>query len=167
VVRWLAVLSAVLVLSGCGQRAKPELVACYAGDRDFHLCGYPEDPRLVSRILSSDHTVVTGPLEGSVEDQRGYWRSVHLSPDRRTLLVTWSGECESQTALFVATSGGRPSVVTGEDDWHKAPESIGLGWTRDGKARVRLPKGACGRTPHRPGVYLIDPGTGAITGPAG
>jgi hypothetical protein len=166
-VRLLAVLPVVFVVAACGQKGEPELVACYAGDRGYHLCGYPNDPRLASKIFDADDRVVAGPLEGSAKHQRGYWRTVHVSPDGKTLLATWSGECENQTALFVAASGDPSRVVTGEDDWRKAPESIGLGWTGDGKARVRLPKGACGRTSNRPGVYLIDPGTGAITGPAG
>jgi hypothetical protein len=43
----------------------------------------------------------------------------------------------------------------------KAPESVPLGWSRNGMAVVQLFEGACGYGYKRPGVYLINPHTGA------
>jgi hypothetical protein len=159
-------------LAGCGtqagERPRSQLILCRPGDREYRLCGYPTDRRKASAIYAGvSGRRLVGPLEGGAKRPRGYWRSVRVSPDGTTLLVTWSGECEIPTAFFVGASGGQPHAVTGEDDWRRAPESLGLDWTRQGLARVRFPRAACGHGVHRPGVYLIDPVTGAIRGPVG
>jgi hypothetical protein len=57
--------------------------------------------------------------------------------------------CDSAVAAFVPLQGGTPRAVTGQRDWRKAPISRPLGWTSDGKARVRVFG--------KPGVQLIDP----------
>ena len=93
----------------------------------------------------------------------GFWRKAWLSPDGETVLAEWSGECEVPHAFFVAAKNGSMRVVTGERDWTTSPESIALGWSPGGLARVRLPKGLCGGSAARPGVYLVDPGTGKLT----
>jgi hypothetical protein len=77
------------------------------------------------------------------------WGRVWLSPDSRTLLAEWLFPCDSAVAVFVPLGGGTPRVVTGQLDWRKAPISRPLGWTHDGKARVRV----FGER----GVQLIDP----------
>jgi hypothetical protein len=90
----------------------------------------------------------------------GHWRRAFLSPDRTMLLAQWSAECEVPRAFFVPAAGGTPHVVSGERDWTKAPNSVALGWSSDGRAKVELLQQACGIGAHRPGVYLIDPSSG-------
>lgn len=100
---------------------------------------------------------VASPLVPSLDaDGAGHWRNAFVSPDGRRLLLTWSSECEVPTALFAPARGGPAVPVTGERDWTKAPESIALGWTKDGRALVHLLGGACGNGARRPGVYAFD-----------
>jgi hypothetical protein len=89
----------------------------------------------------------------------GYWVSAELSPDRRTLLLQWEGECETLTAFLARADGSRlrPAVGT------RSTESQALGWTRDGRAVLHLPHAACGAGFPRPGVYLLEPATGRRT----
>jgi hypothetical protein len=84
----------------------------------------------------------------------GHWAWAAVSPDGKTLLAQWSAECEVPIAFFVDAKGGRPTAVSGEGDWARSPESVALGWTRDGRALVFLPEGpACGTGSMVPGVY--------------
>lgn len=117
---------------------------CHPGPAPFTICGYPWSLRTrPSTIYLRGRKVLSR--------RRGYWRSVELSPDRRTLLLQWSGECESQTAYLARADGsGLRSAGT---------ESVALGWTRSGRAVVDLPRGACAGAPRRPGIYLLDPRT--------
>jgi hypothetical protein len=100
-----------------------------------------------STIMRGD-TVVAKPIE-----RHGYWRRLFVSPDRETLLAQWSGECEVPTAYLIRASGGKPRPVVDVQY-----ESIALGWSQDGRARVLLPQGACGAGQRRPGVYLVSVG---------
>lgn len=80
------------------------------------------------------------------------------SPDGSTLLAQWSGECEIQIAYLAGADMGKPRPVT--DYGRGSAQSIALGWVGS-KARVRLPQG---QPPSRkPGVYLVDPKTMAMT----
>jgi hypothetical protein len=88
----------------------------------------------------------------------GHWRKLFLSPDGKTLLAEWSGECEIQTAYFISTGGGTPRAVT--DYSRESATSVALGW-RGSRALVRLPVGEASR--RKPGVYLVDPSTLAKT----
>jgi hypothetical protein len=108
------------------------------------------------------------PLVPPLARLSGQWRNAFTSPDRRRLLLTWSAECEVPTAVVAPMSGARARAVTGEADWAKAPESVALGWTRDGRALVHLTGGACGSGASRPGVYAFDANGGRtrITGAA-
>jgi hypothetical protein len=115
---------------------------CHPGPAPFTICGYPWSRR------SRPSTIY---LRGRkvLSRRGGYWRSVELSPDRKTLLLQWSGECESQTAYLARADGsGLRPVET---------ESVALGWTRSGRAVVDLPRGACAGGGRRPGIYLLDP----------
>lgn len=88
----------------------------------------------------------------------GRWTKLLLSPDTKTYLGQWSGECEIQTAYFVPAAGGKPRPLT--DYSRGSAQSVAIGWVGT-KARVRLPQG---RPPGRkPGVYLVDPKTMAMT----
>ena len=66
----------------------------------------------------------------------GHWQSAAVSPDGTRLLLTWSAECESPSAHLAPGSGGEPVAATGQRDWTEEPESVGLGWTSDGRALV-------------------------------
>ncbi len=85
----------------------------------------------------------------------GFWipEDMSRSPDGRMLLAQWSGECESQTAYFVSIADGKVRGIFGASD------STGHGWTKDGRARVRLdyPIFAKNRVRVRAGMYDVDP----------
>jgi hypothetical protein len=117
---------------------------CHPGPAPFVICGYPWSRRArPSTIYLRGRKVLSR--------KGGYWRSVELSPDRKALLLQWSGECESQTAYLARADGSRLRSV--------ATESVALGWTWSGRAVVDLPKGACAPSARRPGTYLLDPRT--------
>jgi hypothetical protein len=82
----------------------------------------------------------------------GHWVRVLISPDGSTLLAQWSGECEVPTAFLVPTTGGTARPVTGENGLE---ESVGLGWSPDGRAVVYVPQGTCGPGTPVPGLYLV------------
>jgi hypothetical protein len=118
--------------------------------------------KLVSWEPAGD--VVYGPnFKGGMSN--GMWTSLRLSPDGRTLLGQWSSECEVQYAFFIPAAGGKPRVVTGEDDFrHRSPESSAKGWASAGRARVFvIGETGCGGTTYKRGDYLIDPTSGEAT----
>jgi hypothetical protein len=88
----------------------------------------------------------------------GRWVKLFLSPDQKMWLGQWLGECEVQTAYFIPAEGGKPRPVTGE----AADESVALGWVGR-KARILIPRAACGAQFRTPGIYLIDPDGGRAT----
>jgi hypothetical protein len=98
----------------------------------------------------------------------GHWAWAALSPDGDTILAQWTAECEVPIAFFVDVAGGAPTPVTGEDDWATSPESVALGWTKDGRAIVFLPKGpACGAGLAEAGIHLYSAvGSGELLIPA-
>jgi hypothetical protein len=49
---------------------------------------------------SAAHSVVLEPAGGS-----GYWKKLELSPDGRTFLGQWVGECKTEQAFFIPASG--------------------------------------------------------------
>jgi hypothetical protein len=144
--------SASYVLGRSGVRPAPRLrggwprtaTGCHPGPAPFVICGYPWSRR------TQPSTVYRGGKK-VLSRRGGYWRSIELSPDRKTLLLQWSGECESQTAYLARADGGRLRPV--------GTESVALGWTRSGRAVVDLPRGACAGAARRPGIYLVDPRT--------
>jgi hypothetical protein len=112
----------------------------------------------IERWTGSSWKVVTGPLPQHHEPDAN-WYVVSLSPDRSTLLAEWSYPCDSAAVVFVPAAGGAPRIATGEKDWLQAPVAHALGWTRDGKARVRVYTNWRGHriTPMHPRTFLIDP----------
>ena len=122
-----AVAAAALVLAGCGssKTATPAVTTTH-GD---------------------SHTVVLKPA-----GPNGRWVKLLLSPDGKTWLAQWSGECEVQSAYFVPADGGKARPVTG----HVSDESLALGWAAHNRARILVPRAACGSQFRKPGVYLVD-----------
>jgi hypothetical protein len=136
--------------------------AARTGNRWFLLCGYPfGDPKAAStvQVREADGTLqkLFGPAEGGVRPA-GWWTAAFLSPNGSRLLLQWSGSCEIPIAFFGPASGGTLRTVTGQAELAGAPESVALGWSGP-RAVVDLPKGACGGSASRPGVYLVDPAT--------
>jgi hypothetical protein len=115
---------------------------CHPGPAPFTICGYPWSRR------ARPSTVYLGGRK-LLSRREGYWRSVELSPDRRTLLLQWSGECEVPTAYLARANGGGLRPI--------ATESAALGWTPSGRAVVDLARGGCAGSTRRPGIYLVEP----------
>jgi hypothetical protein len=129
---------------------------CHPGPRPFVICGYPYSRVALGSAIYLGGRRVLGPLPSPSGVTGGYWVSVELSPDGRTLLLQWEGECETLTAYLARPDGSRlrPAVGT------RATESVALGWTRGGRAVLHLPHGACGAGSARAGVYLLEPRSG-------
>jgi hypothetical protein len=159
-----AVLALVLLTLGCGEEAATKSAddeqTCKVVARDFRTCGglgpTTGDRPHIDRRDGSGWREIAGPAEGkSVQGTwSGHWRSIHPSPDGRTLLLTWSAECEVPTAYFLPAEGGELRPAAGK------VESVGLGWSKDGEAKVELLGGVCGHGTTKPGIYLVDPKTG-------
>jgi hypothetical protein len=112
--------------------------------------------RATVELLTSTggRTVLVGPPRIYEENKPlGSWVDVLPSPDGQTLLLQYSGECESPNAFFAPVSGG--SAVSVGDGF---PESVGLGWTQGNEAIVHFRIGLCGSGVPTPGVYLVTPG---------
>jgi len=136
---------------------------CVAGARRgstwYVLCGAARSP-WVGVLRGGKVRLLGPPLGTSVRSGWfGWYTSAEVSPDGQTLLLQYSGQCETPNAFFEPVSGGRPRPVTGEADWRTAPESSAIGWMRDGSALVRLLPFACGQGA-RPGIYAISPAGG-------
>jgi hypothetical protein len=91
--------------------------------------------------------------------EHGGWRWGALSPDGKTILAEWSGECEIPMAFFAPGSGGKPRSVSGPYTRRRPPpNSQALGWTKGGRAIVFAPaEPGCGGE-DRPGVFLVTTG---------
>lgn len=129
---------------------------CHPGPSPFVICGYPYSKRELGSAVYLRGRKLLGPSPSRVGISAGYWSSVQLSPDRRTLLLQWLGECETETAYFARADGSRLRSAVGD----RSSESGALGWARDGRAVLYLARGVCGTGFRRPGVYLVDPGSG-------
>jgi hypothetical protein len=165
-VRVAVLLAGLLVLAGCGGRsdgppaahaAKAPFARCSHASGGFRACtvfSAPGERTALYWHAGSSWEVVRGPLAGHA----GWWRRVVPSPDHRTLLAQWSGECELQSTYLVsAADGGARPVFVGH-------ASEALGWTPAGLARVRLAEHVwhANMLVHRAGVYLVDPHTMAV-----
>jgi hypothetical protein len=150
---------------GCGEDQEPSARAaepsCKIVAADYRVCGLPTGesvkprPHLDRREGDSWREIAGPRYKRSSGSWHGHWRSLHVAPDGRTLLATWSGECEVPTAYFLPAEGGELRPAAGE------VESVGLGWSKTGEARIELLGGLCGHGAKKPGVYLVDPTTGA------
>ena len=166
--RWLLPIAVVAVVAGCGgrqEKTKPaavettciEGINCGSSSPVVHECtraapGFRTCERdhhsTIERRSGSAWTVIAGSLPHA-EMSTAWGPRVWLSPDGDTVLAEWTFPCDSAVAVFVPAHGGTPRIVTGHRDWRKAPISRALGWTPDGKARIRVFG--------KPGIQLIDP----------
>lgn len=120
------------------------------GESQLIDCTAQGDPSLALRRPDGTSTPLVPPAS-----THGLWVGAFASPDGKRLLLQWSDECETPFALVAPTAGGRARLVTGGKIGSGAPESYALGWTRDGRALVELPNGACGGGTEPPGVYAF------------
>ena len=126
---------------------------CHPAPLPLVICGYPYSLRTRPSTVYLGRRKVVGSLPSRYGHPSGYWVGAQLSPDRGTLLLQWSGECEVPTAYLAHANGSGLHAAVGS----RATESLALGWTRNGRAVVDLPRGGCGATLRRPGIYLLDP----------
>jgi hypothetical protein len=125
--RVVALLAAAAVVAGCGA-TKPK-------------------PSAAPKPHADSYTVLLKPAAPV-----GHWVKLLLSLDGKTWLGQWSGECEVQTAYFVPARGGKARPVTG----NTGDESLALGWASHNRARILVPRAACGSQFRKPGIYLVD-----------
>lgn len=157
--RVVVLLGALLVAAGCASEtdaprvhaAKAPFARCTHASGGFRACtvfSAPGERSAIYGYAGSGWVVVRGRLPGTA----GWWQRVVASPDRRTLLAQWSGECELQSTYLVSPADGGVRPV------FAAHASEALGWTRAGLARVRLAEQVWrGKAVlHRPGIYLVD-----------
>jgi hypothetical protein len=142
-------------------RGKCQRIGTFQGEA-LRLCFEPNANDHGRFVLASGTTARElavsrpGPTPTAAEaGKAGHWSWAAVSPDEKTLLAQWSGECEVPLAFLVDLAKGAPTPVTGESDWAESPISVALGWTTDNRAIVFLPKGgSCGDGASPPGVYL-------------
>ena len=182
--RWLLVAVLAVVAASCGSNEKTaadaaraemakvqttcaEGVNCEA-DRPFRKCtsvsrGY----RACSTFFTTArHTAIYRrdgqrwcKVVGPVPRRHGWWRRVLPSPDRRTLLAQWSGECEVQSTYLVSVADPRPRALFPQY------ASGALDWSSDGRARVTLAEPVYAtrtKVKFHPGTYRVDPATMAV-----
>jgi hypothetical protein len=132
----------------------------------YVVCGYPLQTRAPSEIwlrrdTGTRRVVGAAPVRnGHPAYPAGSWVAdrIFLSADRSFLLLQWSGECEAQSTWLVSADGGKPRAILPDG------ESRALGWARDGRARILLPRAVCAGNGNRPaGIYLVDPHTLKLT----
>jgi hypothetical protein len=124
------------------------------------LCGRIEHgtvlPTTVEELVGGRRERLAGPADVAARGPAGYWVYARVAPDRRTLLVQWSRECESPAAFLVKRD--RRLRPVGSATRRTAPESRALGWSARGRPIVSFPGGVCGSGYHGgPGVYSLDP----------
>jgi hypothetical protein len=98
------------------------------------LCGRIEHgtllPTSVEELVDGRRKRLAGPAEVAPRGPAGYWVYARVAPDRRTMLVQWSGECESPVA-FLITRNRRLRPV-GATTRRTPPESRTMGWSPTG-----------------------------------
>jgi len=147
------------VVSGLARRLPP---ACWVADRlgdAWLLACWPNGPGHPSWIglrgpRGGVHRLVPAPRRPDGRAALGHWERAEVSPDRSTLLLQWSGECEVPTAYLAPADGGRARLVA---PGNPQVESVALGWAPPARAVVYLPQAACGAGFDRPGVYVVSP----------
>lgn len=121
-----------------------------AGGVRVAVCGF--DPQLPDEIGVIAPDGSSRRLSGRADDHGGHWRWAVPSPDGRWVLAQWSGECEVPVAYPVEVTSGERRPVVGE-----GAETMGVGWTRDGRAVVGLWPGSAASGGMSPGCISSIP----------
>jgi hypothetical protein len=129
---------------------------CLRAQQGFRICrtlnrhGEIVDSGVFRKGAGRWAKVVDHPL-GEYEH---WWTRLFPSPDGRTLLLEWQAPCDMRFTYLVPARGGELdyAIVGGAN-------TRALGWSADGRARVRLITPSEG---FRAGIYRIDPVTHAI-----
>ena len=129
-----------------GQTGDEKLSLCWRGDSRW--------PGRFVRQMGATRRALDVPQPTRV----GHWAWANVSPDGKTILAQWSAECEVPVAYLVPVAGGEPREAI------RSYSSRAVGWTKNGRAIVKVLDSACGPNAPRPGFYLVDPG-GGTTGP--
>jgi len=185
--RWALVVGAAFLAVGCGSRESTadekvragmakaqttcvEGVNCGIGHfRPFRKCTHVSRGfRACTTFARQKRTGIyrrTGErwrnVVGPLPHRLGWWRRVLVSPNRRSLLAQWSGECEVQSTYILPSTGGAPRAIFPV----AGAASFALGWSDDGRARVALPSAIVDerRRLLRAGIYRVDPATLTVT----
>jgi hypothetical protein len=108
----------------------------------------------VFRYLPPNEELRGVPPASRIEGQPvGHWRWAIRSPTSSMVLGQWSGECEVPTAFLWDGDDAPGLPITGEVNLSRAPESMALGWTVDGRAVALMREGLCSNGTRPPGVY--------------
>ncbi len=182
--RWAVVVGLAILATGCGSReggkraeetiAAPKVETtcadgincanstqepvrqCTASSNGFRSCttfALRGERSTIQRRAGSGWLIVLRARQAP-HPGHGWWRGVILSPDAKTLLGQWSGECEIQTTYLVPSDGGTPRAIFSQ------AQSTAVGWSGDGRARVRVATVAHDeRGDVVAGIYLVDPET--------
>jgi hypothetical protein len=155
-----------LVAAGCGNAASERTPLDAIGVKTHRSCthasrGFRACTRFDHRGETSGLYRFSGnwrPLRATAPAPAGWWRRVVTSPDRSTLLLQWSGECEVQSTYLLSSRGGSPRAL------FRGHESTAIGWTHGGDAVVRLTEAVWrgNAEVHAPGVYRVDRRTLAV-----
>jgi hypothetical protein len=131
------------------RRAEIRLLTCW--EPRLSATAQETSPTLEIETGSGATSVAAGTPPGMRE---GHWTSSYLSPDRRWIAATWSGECETTSSwLLNLSDGSQPTAV-----W-AGISSGALGWTPDARAIfIVTAEPGCGTAGERPGVYTVRPG---------
>jgi len=85
----------------------------------------------------------------------GHLRWALRAPSGDVTLAQWGGECETRNAYFLVP-GADPQPVVEVVGEGPPPETVALGWSRDGRALVAvLGEAPCGNHLSGPGVYFM------------
>jgi hypothetical protein len=88
----------------------------------------------------------------------GLWTRYAISPNRRWLLLEGDVGCDTTGAYVVRASGGTPLPVPLPRPGCEEADVQALGWTSDGRARVRFTPEDCACS-LKAGVHAVDPRT--------
>src|SRR5215210_2426337 len=168
--RSVMVIGVSLVATGCGgapaaiehapQARKAGPSRCTHVSRGFRACTVFGLPRGERSLIQRREGARWKPFAAPPKVRHGWWRRIVASPDRRTLLAQWSGECEIQSTYLVSAANGKERPIF-QGNW-----STAAGWSSDGRARVRLLApvyGADKTIRFQAGSYLVEPETMAVS----
>jgi hypothetical protein len=149
--------------------SRATLVIIFGTELQDALLERAEDCTPAGRVTGGElslcvvHGKQTGTISGFLVDGEprpvarmsdpGHWMWAAASPDGKTILAQWSGECEVPQAFLLDAGGWSPRAVAPNNAASRA-----LGWTTDGRAIVSRPADAACGAGGDPGLYLFTPG---------